>query len=308
MKSLTIVTLALAALLAGCASSTPKPYVHNPKYSEALNLAEAAGIYGLDDIPADKAYRARGSGTGLAGAAAVGVLDAGNPLPGFSALGGGVMGFLSMAIPPPPGPGASSQIVAFIPKSIAPDMDTAVRVQSEHLKAAFRAAMEDLPLLDPFRYGEIEIKDPEANYGFLTVTLRVFGGYCDRGGLSCGFQAHVPTGGNSATAASKSRIRDGFAPQKLGGTPARRFVSGAGLSNGDGKGGDWEDPLLPEFEFYQKVSERLPPWMYLYIAPGNTSYRKEDGTYAWLPAPAILHQGRILPFIKPGSGAATAGR
>jgi len=59
----------------------------NPRLSEALNLAEAAGIYGLDDIPADKAYRARGSETGLAGAAVVGALDAGSPLPGFSALG-----------------------------------------------------------------------------------------------------------------------------------------------------------------------------------------------------------------------------
>lgn len=308
MKSLTLATLALAALMTGCASSDPKPYVHNPKLSEALNLAEAAGIYGLQDIPADKAYRAKGSGTGLAGAATVGALDYASPPTGFSDLGGGLMGFLSMAVPPPQGIGVSSQIVAFVPKSIAPDMDAAVRVQSERLNAALRAAREEIQLPEPFRYGEIEIKDPETNYGFLTVTLRVLGSYCDRGGLSCGFQAHVPTGGNSATAASKSRIRGGFAPQKLNGAPAWRFVSGAGLGNGDGKGGDWEDPLLPELEFYRRASAHLPPWMYLYVAPGRTSYRREDGTYAWLPAPAILRQGEVLLFIKPGSGAATAGR
>jgi len=306
LKSLTIVTLALAALLAGCASSTPKPYVHNPKLSEALNLAEAARIYGLKDIPADKAYRARGSGTGLAGAAVVGALDAGNPLPGFSALGGGVMGFLSMAIPPPQGPGAASQIVAFVPKSIAPDMDTASKTVAGKLNPAIEAVMKEVPLPAPFRYGEMELTSTHDKYGFRSSLVPILGMGCGIGETKCEMDFFVPARERMRTSIASRGIRDGFAPQAFGGEPAWSVVGGIFLSNSSTLGQFWREPLLPEFEFYQKVSERLPPWMYLYIAPGRASYRKEDGTYAWLPAPAILHQGRILPFVEPREDQKTA--
>lgn len=308
MKAMAVALLAIAALLAGCASSNSKPYVHNPKLSEALNLAEAAGIYGLEDIPADQAYRAGGSGTGIAGAVVVGALDAGSPLPGFSALGGGLMGFLSMAIPPSKGIAGSSQIVAFVPKRIAPDVDLAAKAMFDELMAAVTAAREAIDLPQPFRYGEIEVRQPENNHGVLSISLPVHGGYCDDASLTCRFYSGAPTGGGASTAGSRSRIREGFAPQSWGGADSWRFVSGTGLSNGDGRGGFWESPLLPEFQFYQKVSERLPPWMYLYSAPGHTSYRRENGTYAWLPAPVILRQGGILPFIEPGGAQAAPGQ
>ena len=306
MKTLTIATLALAALLAGCASSTPKPYVHNPKLSEALNLAEAARIYGLKDIPADKAYRARGSGTGLAGAAVVGALDAGNPIPGFSALGGGVMGFLSMAVPTPAGPGEVSKIVAFVPKSIAPDMEAASKAVEERLKSAIEIAVIEIALPAPFRFdGFTKADNDRWSGGSLSIRGIIHGMDCSIGETLCAMSFYYP---NPAHKYSRKSIQDGFAPESLGGAPAWSVLGGIFLSNSGNLSHYWREPLLPEFEFYQKVSEHLPPWMYLYIAPGNTSYRKEDGTYAWLPAPAILHQGRILPFVEPRQPSGTAGR
>lgn len=302
----TLATLAAIALLAGCASSTPKPYANNPKLSEALNLAEAAGIYGLKDIPADKAYRAKGSGTGIAGAAVVGALDAGSPLPGFSALGGGVMGFLSMAIPPPPGPGEASQIVAFVPKSIAPDMDAASKTTAGALNAAIEAAMKEVALPAPFRYGEMELTSAPNKYGFRSSLVAIHGMDCGIGETKCAMDFYVPVRERTGSATKSFGIREGFAPQAFGGEPAWSVVGGIFLSNTSNLGHYWEKPLLPEMEFYQKVSERLPPWMYLYIAPGHTSYRREDGTYAWFPAPAILRQGKILLFVEPGEAQAAA--
>lgn len=211
-----------------------------------------------------------------------------------------------MAIPPSKGIAASSQIVVFVPKRIAPDVDAAAKAMSDELMAAVTAAREAIDLPKPFRYGEIEVEQPENNRGFLSVSLRVHGGYCDDASLACGFNAYVPTGGRAASPASKARVHEGFAPQSWGGAESWRFVAGAGLGNGDGRGGFWPKPRLPEFEFYQKVSERLPSWMYVYVAAGYTSYRREDGTYAWLPAPVILRQGRILPFVEPGEAQAAA--
>ena len=45
----------------GNASHGAKPYVNNPKFSEALDFAEAAVIYGREHIPADKACRSKDS-------------------------------------------------------------------------------------------------------------------------------------------------------------------------------------------------------------------------------------------------------
>ena len=130
---------------------------------------------------------------------------------------------------------------------------------------------------------------------------------CDIGETKCEMDFFVRARERTRSSTTCMGIRDGFAPQDFGGEPAWSVVGAIFLSNSSTLGHFWMEPLLPELQFYQKVSEHLPPWMYLYIAPGRTSYRKEDGTYAWLQAPVILRQGQIHLFIKPEPDQKTAG-
>ena len=218
------------------------------------------------------------------------------------------MGFLSMAIPPPPGPGEASQIVAFVPKSMAPDMGAASKAAAGALNSAIEAAMKEVELPAPFRYGDVEQTSTHDKYGCVYYRAPILGMDCGVGDTKCAMTFFTPANAKTRSSITSEGIRDGFAPQIFGGQPAWSVVGGIFLTNSSTLGQFWREPLLPELQFYQKVSEHLPTWMYLYIAPGRTAYRKDDGTYAWLQAPVILRQGQVALFIKPDPDQTTAER
>ena len=58
---------------------------------------------------------------------------------------------------------------------------------------------------------------------------------------------------------------------------------------------DW----LPDLAVYQAMSKRLPAWVYLYLAPGD-SVSLGNGK-GFLKAPLALSKGEILPLVSPGA-------
>jgi len=49
----------------------------------------------------------------------------------------------------------------------------------------------------------------------------------------------------------------------------------------------------------QALSERLPPWVFLYLAPGNPVALANG--LGFLESPPILKRGESRTFIKPGA-------
>lgn len=273
---ISLMILLLALCLGGCAS--PKPYVSNPKMSEAQNIIKAAGmVHNLDIVAPDNGSLA----TNVAGAVTHSMSHGGSLLAsaglrgGVSFLGGLVLGSRD--------PEAYSKIVAWMPKEMATSPEEAKGKMDSMLSAALWDALKETPFPDGY--------SPNKTAG--TDTFLIEGNGC----------VNKPNQGVCRYAFTVS------APEVL---PAPDFLNGGeswawtlhkwpiGLSpatfSGDRK------PHFPDYQVYEKMSAKLPEWVYIYLAPSFASWRvsveRPGGTYGFLSMPVVLNKGNTLYFLR----------
>ncbi|MHB1141425.1 MAG: hypothetical protein ACYC1T_06695 [Sulfuricaulis sp.] len=325
-KSIYIISIVLVVSsgLASCATS-PTPYPYNPKQSEALNIARAAKLSDLRDIPWDRYQKARDKALAkgatldrptLAGPAISGVatyLSRVQPLAGLGAGTAGTVDFALMWLGKPDSASAQSRLIAWMPRDMARTPDEAQMKMTELLSSAIKSAAAETAWPAGMRVVPENIqvqKDPSKR----VIIVPVSGGKCDDELIRCMYPFFL---GNKPPRASR-------APELLGGREAYEFTATSSIDSTtwSSEGRSYRElstpkreipaldrvktwrPVLPDVEFYSAISSHLPKWAYLYLTPADdrVSIPTEDGQRAFLRFPVILHQGRAMFFIEPNPG------
>jgi hypothetical protein len=302
-----IVPLALAVLaLMGCASPSERRVEVRDDESFAMHILRAADIGGLRDAPREAAMSISGLETGAVGVSDIGrvghvALSAANPLGGASALGAGLgAGLLSFFLVPGDAPAESSAIVAWVPAEYAATPEEAQTYLMDVLERTMLPLMEqhfpDATSVKPVRSAEL-----------------VGNGVPERRGVVAEWE-----GGKCADLAfQRCRIGAGMfgrdlplrrAPPKiLAGSDAWQFsrLNGAITIRPAAQDDDFRQHFRARFDeisFYAEVSERLPEWVFIYIAPNRIGFRDQTGDLKLYPLPMILNQGRAHYFVKGARG------
>ena len=279
-------------VLTGCASA-PKQHEYDASHSKAWNLARAAGFYELKDVEAeDVPQDANPNETSVAGAAAFGGLSYLNAPPGFSPGAAGVMGFLSWLSSGEPEE-AASRIVAWVPKTEAATPSAAADLLYARIQEAYTPIPKTVPLPEPYRLNSVVAKDR-----FIAAVFA--GGECAGKDVSwtedvvdCRLRIQVPSH-------SGDYLEETIAPESMGGFPAWRYVGWISHGYDDrSRSPGTRYARFPELRMLGKLSGRLPPWSFVYVAPRHTSYQTAAGDYDFLPFPLILHQGDAHYFVSP---------
>lgn len=318
------IALAVSSGLTACATATvPHPY--NPKQSEALNIARAAKLSDLRDIPWDRYQKAHDealakgvkldrpslAGPAISGAATY--FSNVRPLPG---LGSGTAATVDAALiwlGKPDSASAKSHLIAWMPLDMVRTPEEAQTKMTEILSLAIRNAAAETKWPAEMRVAPEDIqaqKDPSKR----VILVPISGGECDRELIRCMYPFFL---GNKLPRASR-------APELLGGGEAYEFTATNSIDSAtwSSEGRSYRElstpkrelpaldkvktwrPVLPDVEFYSAISSRLPKWAYLFLTPADdrVSIPMEDGRRAYLRFPVILHQGQAMFFIEPDPG------
>lgn len=275
--------------------------------SLALSVALAAGYspQRLRDSRGPLPENLNPTGGSAVGSAVGGLVDVGglaatiaSPLPGFTSLAGGAMAgasmlFLRSDVPPPE---AGIRILAWMPTSLAPDPDAAKLLLVRTAAEALDKGMQEVGLSGQYTYALVDNEYPfpgrrvrltDARFELRMPPCTTAGYYC-WAGVS-----------NSMNAPAVVE-----APSFIGTGPAYLFrhneAGGIGIHVEDRREFVHRRiATLPSLDAMVATSRHLPSWAYIYAGPARLSYR-EPGTdrFVFLQAPVVLHQGRILPFIR----------
>lgn len=325
-KSIYIVSIVfvVGSGLAACATS-PASYPYNPKHSEALNIARAAKLSDLRDVPWDQYQKARDEALAkgakldrpsLAGPAVSGVatyLSKVRPLPGLGARTAGTVDVALMWLGKPDSASAQSRLIAWMPRDMARTPEEAQTRMTEILSSAIRSAAAETKWPTGKRVAPENIqvqKDPSKR----VILVPISGGECDNELIRCMYPFFL---GNKPPRAS-------LAPEVLGGGEAYEFtaISSIDSTTWSSEGRSYRElstpkreipaldkvktwrAVLPDVEFYSAISGRLPKWAYLYLTPADdrVSIPTEDGRRAFLRFPVMLHRGQAMFFIEPDPG------
>ena len=180
-------------------------------------------------------------------------------------------------------------VIAWVPKTEAPEPEMAIELLSGELNTSFLAAAKDLGWTV-----ELIKEIDENNNGTEGFTYRSYG------------VAYPETGCNSfdepGKATCKIAIRAGNlnleeAPEEIGeyqgwrtvflgsrGTHIRFFYAG--------------ESFLPTVELYQRMSETLPEWLYFFM-PLSPKYVVTDKEGSLRTYPYLLNRGEELHFVEP---------
>jgi len=309
MKSLTIV-FALAGTLIGCAS-TPVKYEGDAKHSEAWNIARAAGIGDLRDVPYEKYAKARedamrrgqllDDGPGVAGAVAFSALNYSSPPTGFSNGSAMLMGAIAWMGAPSKSHAINSGFFAWMPRHLAATPDEAAANLTALLVEKLKTAMAQTLLPSGYQYGEVEV----TKYWLIA---RIDGPGCDHGAHRCGFVITKPTrpalypapsfigqqGDVWAWRAYSHGSYKGVTQGALGIFPSKAEMS----STEDFSYAKTWAAGFPDLEFFKVLTKTLPTWCYVYLAPQRWSARYEN---RWvLPRyPVVISEGKVMYFVEP---------
>jgi hypothetical protein len=289
----------LSVALAGCASA-PKVYERafpeNARYSRAMNVLMAAGYVDdpekspIRDMPQAKTAQAakRGGPDGVDVAYAISHTLSPAPGVGFGfGLGMGVISFLAS----PTAPLSFSKVIAWMPRSMASNPAQA----TNNLESLLKQTMEDAILARleaPFTIG------PPKLPGIFEIT----GGACSENNNRCRYEAYFGKIQTKPVAAMAPGILGGGSAWVWHpiGRPSEVLASSMGSSAK--VSGDWTKPhrdWLPDLAIYQAWSQRLPEWVFLYLAPTTPiSLGKGQG---FLKFPVVLNKGEALYFVSPGA-------
>lgn len=285
---LRIVTVAFSLLLTACALKSGAPY--NDKWSKAKNLTHAAGldrkIYDqqlpasaynkegklLDYKLGNVSHPAYGSASGTTG---VNILPYG-PFEDF---------YRGWTIP-----GASHhnehRLFAWMPKEMA-DSEASAQYKMEKLLA--RASLTILEEMG-YRHKPAKTRFKHAGVAFQQWYIGRPDGNCSLTKRNCLLSIYTPEPVGKAYAPSFSFYSVASEPVWFfeGGSDSRypRVI----LAEGTGK------ESISENIFYQKLSARLPGWIYFYMAPNEVGIGENNQTIAY---PYMLEKGKPLLFVRP---------
>lgn len=278
-------------LMTGCAFKFHKTdSFYNEEWSKAKNMVHTAGMHKQvhdQQLPAgayDKegnlqdhklgniSHPAYGSGSGIAG---VNV----QPYGAFERF------YWGWSVP-----GASHysahRLFAWMPDEMAKDEGKAREKMEIMLSRASLAILEEMG------YKNQAVKKPYELNGlhFKQWYLEQPGGTCSFARLNCILSIYVPepVPVNQAPFFSYYSIAGQpswfFASRDTDTYPRLAITQGEGLKS------------ISENVFYQKLSARLPGWVYFYLAPDEVGTGDNNGTVAY---PYVLEKGKPLLFIRP---------
>ena len=149
-----------------------------------------------------------------------------------------------------------------------------------------------LAILEEMGYKAQAIKKPYELNGlpFKQWYLEQTGGICNFARLNCVLSLYIP----EPVAVSQAPF---FSYYSIAGQPSWFFASEdndtyprLAITQGEGL------ESISENIFYQKLSARLPGWVYLYLAPDEVGTGDNNTTIAY---PYVLEKGKPLLFIRP---------
>lgn len=247
--------------------------------SEALQIARAAGLKQLKDVPRDKidqAIRERPDMTTSNVITTVGIgTEVFSQQTGWS-LGAetaalGVLTILSSL--PVHQPERHTRLLVWMPRDLAETPEAAAALLKKMVISAYRAALPDINI-------EMDTRDSKGFPDNPLKYLRVDEPECDRCGVSMYAVLHYEAKPKKRKAPkilgrykSYNWSVDGFRNAFLAGYPM-----GAKHLSRDEK-----------MNIYTRVSQNLPEWVYLYVAPSE-----ELADF-----PILLNQGEPMLFIEP---------
>lgn len=263
----------IVALFVGC-STTRADEVG----SEALQIVRAAGFTKIRDVEVGDVRSPIGRQQSGATMAALGTGTAAgvfSPPPGVSrSLGSGLLLAGSVLTSLPVGhPENSPRLLVWMPKALAESPQSASEVlRSIYLEAVQKALPSYLVELgERPKQKKSPLRKFVALQGEICVTpCHMFGFFLEDG--------HEP--------------KLDQAPSILGAYDAYAWGTPGVRGDGNIAGFPWSVAIAPSerIDFFRRLSENLPDWVYLYLPP--------DDRIA--PYPQLLHRGEVLLFVEPG--------
>lgn len=257
----------------------------------------AAGFDGIDDadISREEAQELDNTEANLLTASVFAGASALDPPAGLSSLGAGALGLLSWLNTGDQNPASTSRVIAWVPAPQADSTADARELFIDEVSNAFDTASADTELPERYRFGEHE---QHAGHPWQRYRWLIDGPECGDGDSAarCQYQFSI-----AKWEYDQDNWNETQAPQALGGFAAYRIMEPShmpalGVSKAwDGK---WE-AAFPDLAFYARVSDALPEWALLYLAPKTVSYRRDDGDFRFLRVPILLHQGDAHYFMAP---------
>ncbi|MFC1337400.1 MAG: hypothetical protein G8D89_16460 [gamma proteobacterium symbiont of Clathrolucina costata] len=270
----------LAGMLGACAST---PVSFNPDESKAMNIARAGGIdFKLKDteVPKDTV-------NGIVDSAGYGFAMAASgynaPLPGFSRGEMASMNFAAWLLSPE-AQSSRNSMFAWMPKEYVGSDEEPVDKLADLILEATGEVVEEM--------------------GYEAAKSIANGGK-DKSGLAVYFRVkdkpedeHCKNSPTRSTCWISFGIRD---PKSRSKSP--NFVGTSGgsyfFNPSSGVYSSYKFPQentgINELEFLQKLSAKLPEWVYFYAAPGKLYFGPDQE----MKIPVIVNDGKVLYFVKP---------
>jgi len=305
MRYLIVVVVAVALSVSGCASTNNVK--RDKTKSLALQIMQAAGRdKGLKDIehsmlkeplrhksPTDIFALVDAAGT---------YTNVFTPPPGFSVGSATAIGLLGFFLSGRTQEGFITQLLVWMPASMAKDEEEAKLKMSKILEDA---AIKALP--EGYTTKEFVWED-QATLGSLSPQriIKVDGPMCAN--WSCYIWGDIPSDTHSNW---KGKMEESIAPEYVSNTEIKAFRYARRGQIGfnsivkeydeiGGTGGHWHK-IIPggvegfsHKDWYVRISENLPSWAYYYFAPNLKN--PDDGI---TKIPVIFNSGKPLLFIKP---------
>lgn len=273
--------LVVTLMFTGCAMK-PNPYHDDPKNSYALNIMRARGAKDIKDSKPDSVGN---QGPSVLGMAAAGWAGAGSSSPaslGLGSLAGAGLNVLAFAIPEKTLE-SSGLCFGWVKKGGESKEAIIPRIKGQ-LAHAFSKAVEQTPLpagysyqMDSSRLAGVKITGPECGEN-----------------VYCGYDMNVI-----------DNLIDDFTPETLGGGEGWRFtIVMKPASYRPESSFAASKALFNDLQFFQKLSERLPPEVFIYLAPSygswQVSMQTEQGM-RFLKMPVLLNKGELHQFVAPSN-------
>ena len=283
-----ILVIIFSLLLTACASKSNVPY--NESWSKAKNLAHAAGLDNKiydQQLPAS-AYNKKGK-----------LLDykLGNVTHPAYGSSSGVTGVSVQPYGPFENfywgwtiPGASHhnehKLFAWMPKEMAANEVIAKENMEKLLSRASLAILKEMG----FQYEPAKTLSEHKGITFQQWYLGRDDGNCSLPKKNCVLSIYIPPPSGEAGAPSFSFYSIASEPSWAFEAADDEMYPRLALAEGTGK------ESISENVFYQKLSARLPGWIYFYMAPNEVGTGNNNQTIAY---PYVLEKGRPLLFIRP---------
>jgi len=282
MKAVFITTVALAvAALAGCVRDYTPPSYKN-SHSRAYNIASAGGLHsGIRDVTAPREVQRK-----LSNSLAVGAADtySGYNYPNFSLTlwNGGLVDLATWAVDPKTH-GARRSLIAWMPAQEAASVEEAQAKFLSHVKVSAETALSSLGA------------DPELLYDEDGLLIYHF----SKSDWNCPAWVKGQTKWDDICRLSINILepRHGTAPEFISGAQGSVYAFTSGhvayynyveIENGT-------TSHFPQQAIYAALSERLPAWTYLYLAPRTVTV--ENGEKIGFPY--LLEKGKPEFFVYP---------